>query len=79
MARYDLHATDDPDRTLGEAGVLSSHRSLIAAANAFVECPLPCKQLVYVADCGEPRYLTEREEAIVDQLAADLGLEVIDL
>ena len=79
MGRYDLHATDDPDLTLGEAGVRSSHRRLIAAANAFVQCELPYKQLVHVDDCGHTRFLTDREEAFVAAVADRLGLDVIDI
>ena len=79
MGRYDLHATDDPDTTLGEAGAKSTHRRLLAAANAFVQCQLPYKQLVHVDSCGHARFLTAREQAFVSAVADRLGLEMVEI
>jgi hypothetical protein len=41
----------------------SSHRRLLAAANAFVACQLRYKTVVHVDECGHARHLTARETA----------------
>ena len=79
MGRYDLHATDDPDTTVGEAGVKSTHRRLLAAANAFVQCDLPYKQIVHVDSCGHARFLTYREQEFITGVAERLGLDVVEI
>jgi hypothetical protein len=75
--RYDVHFTDDPDTELGDSD-RKTYRTLVAAAAKFATLNTPYKQLVYVSDCGEARWLNNREQRFVRDVAAKLGREVVD-
>ena len=47
---YRLITTDDPTRTLGQ-GEVRYFRTLVQAANAFVNAPAPFRQIVYDDGC----------------------------
>ena len=44
-----LITTDDPTRTLGQ-GEVRYFRTLVRAANAFVNAPAPFRQIVYFSE-----------------------------
>ncbi len=75
---YRLISTDDPGRTLGEAvqaGDVTYHPSMLAAANAFAKSEAPFKTVLY--DDGHlARELTGDEERLLENVCAKLGLEV---
>jgi hypothetical protein len=70
-------ATDDPNQGLGE-GRQTRYPTLLEAAKAFVNHPLPYRTIFY--DDGEQaRELNDAEQLLVHNVAAKLGYEVDQL
>jgi hypothetical protein len=74
--RYELRATYDPSKRLGDAVVHSVHAQLHQAAEAFAACRVPYKRLIWVYDAGGADELDELEEAYVARVCALLGFDV---
>jgi hypothetical protein len=69
----------DATDTLGESEVVGSYPDLLAAARALLHDRHPYKQIVFVDDRGDARFLTEREEEFVDVVASKVGRETVEL
>ena len=79
---YRLITTTDPDETLGEAmqaGRVSYHETLLAAANALAKVDRAYGTVVYDDGCSPARDLTEREERILLQVCRLHGVEALDI
>jgi hypothetical protein len=72
---YELRIAYDADTTLGESDVRSRHEHLDEAAEAFVRCSAPFKQLLLVED-GEPDWLDPDEERRLAEVCGRHGLVV---
>lgn len=75
---YELRIAYSPDSTLGEGDVRSRHEQLAEAAEAFVRCTAPYKQLLWVEN-GEPDWLDELEQRYVADIAARHGYDVEEI
>jgi hypothetical protein len=77
-APYRLITTDDPTRTLGQ-GEVRYFRTLVPAANAFVNAPAPFRQIVYDDGCTA-RELDANEELFLKTVCNLLGhdLEAVE-
>jgi hypothetical protein len=74
--RYELRATYDPAKRLGDAAVHSCHAQLHEAAEAFATCTVPYKRLIWVYDAGGADELDELEEGYVAAVCAGHGYDV---
>jgi hypothetical protein len=74
--RYELRATWDPCKRLGDARVHSVHEQLHEAAEAFASCTVPYRRLIWVYDAGGADELDELEEKYVAAVCAEHGLAV---
>jgi hypothetical protein len=75
---YRLITTDDPTRTLGQ-GEVRYFRTLVQAANAFVNAPAPFRQIVYDDGCTA-RDLDDDEQRFLETVCNMLGhdLEAVE-
>jgi hypothetical protein len=75
---YRLIVTDDPCKTLGQ-GEVRYFRTLVQAANAFVNAPAPFRQIVYDDGCTA-RELDENEQLFLEMVCNPLGhdLEAVE-
>lgn len=73
---YELRIAYDEATTLGQADVRSRHEHIQDAAEAFVFCTAPLKQLLWIDEDGSPDWLDDDEEAVVARVAAQRGLEI---
>jgi hypothetical protein len=71
---YRLITTDDPTRTLGQ-GEVRYFRTLVQAANAFVNATEPFKTVVYDDGCTA-RELNRDEQRLLENVCAKLGYDV---
>jgi hypothetical protein len=71
---YKLIVTDNPDQTLGE-GRIRGYRTMLQAANAFVNDPAPYKQIIY-DDGQDARELTPPENRLLQLVSGMLGYDV---
>jgi hypothetical protein len=77
--RYELRATYDPAKRLGDAEVHSVHAQLHEAAEAFATCAVPFKRLIWVYDDGGADELDELEEKYVAAVCAEHGYDVEEI
>ena len=73
---YELRATCNPHKRLGDAVVHSCHAQLHEAAEAFAACRVPYKRLIWVYDAGGADELDELEEKYVAAVCAEHGYDV---
>jgi hypothetical protein len=77
--RYELRATYDPHKRVGDAVVHSVHAQLHEAAEAFAACDAPFKRLIWVYDAGGADELDELEEKYVAAVCAEYGYDVEEI
>ncbi len=75
---YRVLRTSDPERTFAEAldaGDVTYHPTMLAAANAFVKATEPFKTVIFDDGC-EARELTADEQRLLENVCAKLGHEL---
>jgi hypothetical protein len=75
---YELRFAYDLETTLGEADVRSRHEHIDEAAEAFVCCSAPFKQLIWVED-GEPDWLDPVEERRLAEVCDQHGYDLEEI
>jgi hypothetical protein len=75
---YELRIAYSADSTLAEGDVHSCHETVKAAAEAFVHCTAPLKQIV-VEEASGPRFLDEDEERVLEQVCSRHGFDLLDI
>ena len=75
---YELRYAYSSATTLGEAEVRSLHDHIDQAAEAFVRCTAPFKQVLWVED-GEPDWLDSTEQRRLAEVCDRHGYDVLDV
>ena len=78
---YRLLMTDDPDLTLRQAldaGHVTHHATMLAAANAFAKAEKRYRTIVYDDGC-HARELNGAEIRLLENVCAKLGHEVVEV
>jgi hypothetical protein len=75
---YELRIAYDSETTLGQSDVRSRHQHIDEAAEAFVRCTAPFKQVLWVED-GEPDWLGPDEERRLAEVCDRHGYDVEEI